>query len=64
MAENQQLHEEMARLHAILEANGIAYTPQTGYTMGPAVGQQGPPPPEVARFGRTYNEIGIDFVLA
>ncbi|KAH0608059.1 uncharacterized protein H6S33_002111 [Morchella sextelata] len=63
VAENQRLHEETARLRAILEAHGIAYTPQTGYTMGPAVGQ-GVPPPEVARFGRTYNEIGIDFVLA
>lgn len=66
VAENQRLVEETNRLRAILESHGISYNPQNGYTVGTQQQRQDgfPPPPEVARFGRTYNEIGIDFVLA
>lgn len=62
--ENRQLLEETSRLRAILDSHSIPYD---GYPAGTQPIRQDTsltPPPEVARFGRTYNEIGIDFVLA
>lgn len=62
--ENRRLLEETNRLKALLDSHGIPYD---GYTAGAQPLRQDAsftPPPEVARFGRTYNEIGIDFVLA
>lgn len=62
--ENRQLLEETSRLRAILDSHSIPYG---GYPAGiQSIRQDASftPPPEVARFGRTYNEIGIDFVLA
>jgi len=58
--------EENRRLRAILDAHGIPYDFQN---VSPNVGQQPRhdeyrQAPEVARFGSTYDEIGIDFVLA
>lgn len=62
--ENRRLLEETSRLKALLDSHAIPYG---GYPAGTQSQRQDAsftPPPEVARFGQTYNEIGIDFVLA
>lgn len=62
--ENRRLLEETSRLKALLDSHAIPYG---GYPVGTQSQRQDAsftPPPEVARFGQTYNEIGIDFVLA
>ncbi|PWW79216.1 hypothetical protein C7212DRAFT_154685 [Tuber magnatum] len=64
--EKTAMVEENRRLRAILDAHGIPYNFQN---VSPNVGQQPrhdgyQPAPEVARFGSSYDEIGIDFVLA
>ena len=64
--EKTAMMEENRRLRAILDAHGIPYDFQNA---SPNVGQQPrhdeyQQAPEAARFGSTYDEIGIDFVLA
>jgi len=64
--EKTAMVEENRRLRAILDAHGIHYDFQN---VSPNVGQQPRAneyhqAPEVGRFGSTYDEIGIDFVLA
>lgn len=66
LEDNRRLLEETTRLRALLESHGIPYNGPNSYPTGTQQRQDPSftPPPEVARFGRTYNEIGIDFVLA
>ena len=61
--EKTAMMEENRRLRAILDAHGIHYDFQN---VSPNVGQPDEyhRAPEVDRFGATYDEIGIDFVLA
>lgn len=62
--ENRRLLEETSRLKALLDSHGIPYSEYPTGTEPQRLDASFTPPPEVARFGRTYNEIGIDFVLA
>jgi len=65
--EKTQILEENRRLKELLEAHGIPYDNASllGRTSQHLQRQEGiDQAPEVARFNRTYDDIGIDFVLA
>lgn len=65
--EKTQILEENRRLKELLEAHGIPYDNGSllGRTSAHLQRQEGiDQAPEVARFNRTYDEIGVDFVLA
>lgn len=62
--ENRRLLEETDRLKALLDSHAIPYGEYPTGTQPQHQDVSFTPPPEVARFGQTYNEIGIDFVLA
>lgn len=65
--EKTQILEENRRLKDLLEAHGIPYDNASllGRTSAHLQRQEGiDQAPEVARFNRTYDEIGVDFVLA
>lgn len=66
LREKTQILEENRRLKDILAAHGIPFDPKdiAHTTHLTQQQQQQAQAPEVARFGRTYDEIGVDFVLA
>jgi hypothetical protein len=63
--EKTAVAEENRRLRAILDAHGIPYAFPNASNIAQQQRQDDfSQSPEVTRFGTTYDQIGIDFVLA
>lgn len=63
--EKTHILEENRRLKDLLEAHGIPYDNSFTHSAASIQRQQSiQQAPEVTRFNQTYDEIGVDFVLA
>lgn len=64
-AEKTRILEENRRLRELLILHGIPFDTKDFQNTNAAIQlQQQPPPPEVQRLSRTYDELGVEFVLA
>lgn len=65
VSEKTRILEENRRLKELLTLHGISFDANDFRNTNAALDLQNQPaPPEVQRLGRTYDELGVDFVLA